>query len=241
MLVVRSGQSGCQIAEEVHEHGREVYLATGRSGRAPRRYRGADAVRWMARTGFFDRTADQLPSPADRFASSLHVSGKDGGRTLNLHRFFRDGIRLLGHLRGGQGTKVTIEPDLKENLAAADKFAREFKEGVDKFIEKESLQALEEDLPELRDGYEAPVLTELDLDDAGISTIIWATGYRFDFSWVKFPIFDEFGYPGQERGVTAQPGLYFVGLHWLHTIKSGLLAGVGDDAAHVAAAIDARA
>lgn len=217
-----------------------MYLATGRSGRAPRRYRGADAVWWMARTGFFDRTVDQLPSPENRFGPSLHVSGKDGGHTLNLHRFCRDGIRLLGHLRDGRVTKLAIAPDLQENLAAADKVAPEFKESVDKFIEKQVLRAPEDDLPELQDGYRAPVLTELDLDDAGISAIIWATGYSFDFSWVKSPIFDKFGYPVQERGVTARPGLYFIGLHWLHTIRSGLLAGVGDDATHVAAHIDAR-
>ena len=132
VLVVGSGQSGCQIAEELHENGREVYLATGRSGRAPRRYRGADAVWCMARTGFFDRTVDQLPSPADRFGSSLHVSGKDGGRTLNLHRFCRDGIRLLGHLRDGRGTKLAIAPDLQENLATADKVARVGSAGGDR-------------------------------------------------------------------------------------------------------------
>ena len=96
---------------------------------------------------------------------------------------------------------------------------------IDRFIEKQSLSAPEDELPELRDGYQAPVLTELVLDDAGISTIIWATGYSFDLSRVKFPVFAEFGYPVQERGVTAQPGLYFVGLHWLHTIRSGLLGG----------------
>ena len=111
---------------------------------------------------------------------------------------------------------------------------------MDAFIEKEGLRVPEDDEPEMRDGYEAPVITELDLVAAGVSTIIWATGYSFDFSWVKFPIFDAFGYPVQERGVTAQPGLYFVGLHWLHTIKSGLLAGVGDDAAHVAEHIASR-
>ncbi len=189
-----------------------------------------------------DGTVDQLPSPAERFASSAHVSGKGGGRTLNLHRFSRDGITLLGHLRDGQGTRLEIAPHLKENLAAADKVAREFKERVDTFIENQDLQAPEADEAELRDGYDAPVITELDLASASISTIIWATGYRFDFSWVKFPIFDEFGYPVQQRGVTAQAGLYFLGLPWLHTIKSGLLWGVGEDAAHVAEHIarDAR-
>jgi putative flavoprotein involved in K+ transport len=239
VLVVGSGQSGAQIAEELDEDGREVYLATGRAGRLPRRYRGKDGAHWLWRMGAM--TVDQLPSPAARFGSSAHVSGKGGGRTLNLHRFSRDGITLLGHLRDGQGTRLEIAPDLKENLAAADKVAREFKQGVDTFIEKEGLRAPEDEEPELRDGYEGPVITELDLESAGITTIIWATGYSFDFSWVKFPIFDEFGYPVQQRGVTARPGLYFLGLPWLHTVQSGLLSGVGEDAAHVAAHIESRA
>ncbi|MBS3785001.1 MAG: NAD(P)-binding domain-containing protein [Anaerolineae bacterium] len=242
VLVVGSGQSGAQIAEELREHGREVYLATGRTGRLPRRYRGKDGVRWMARMGMVDKVVELLPSPAARFASSPHVSGKEGGRTLNLHQFSRDGITLLGHLLDGRGTQLEIAPDLYENLAAADKVAREFKQGVDTFIEKQGLQAPEADESELRDRYDVPVITELDLASAGISTIIWATGYRFDFSWVKVPIFDEFGYPVQQRGVTSQAGLYFLGLPWLHTIKSGLLWGVGEDAAHVAEHIarDAR-
>jgi putative flavoprotein involved in K+ transport len=239
-LVVGSGQSGCQIAEELFEHGRDVYHSTGRSGRLPRRYRGDDSARWLMLMGFANRTVDQLHSPADRFKSNPHVSGKGGGRTLSLHRFSKDGIKLLGHVRNGRGTRLDIVPDLRENLAAADKFAQEFKQGVDEFIEKQGLQAPEDNEPELRDGYEAPVMTELDLESAGISTIIWATGYRFDFSWVKLPIFDEFGYPIQKRGVTSQPGLYFLGLHWLHTSASSLLVGVGDDAAHVAEHINSR-
>jgi putative flavoprotein involved in K+ transport len=240
VLVVGSGQSGCQIAEELLAHGRAVYLCTCGADRLPRRYRGDDSMHWLARMGFLERTVDQLPSPAARFAPNPHVSGKDGGHTINLHRFYRDGMKLLGYLRDGQGTRLDIAPDLKENLAAADKAAQEFKQGVDKFIQEQGLNIPEEKGSEPRDGYEAPVTTELDLDAAGIGTIVWGTGYSFDFSWVQFPIWDDFGYPVQQRGVTDQPGLYFVGLHWLHTIKSGLLIGVGDDAAHVVEHIEAR-
>lgn len=240
VLVVGSGQSGCQIAEELHERGREVYLSTSRVQRLPRRYRGVDSMRWLARTGFVDQTVEQLDSPKERFDPNPHVSGKDGGHTINLHRFHRDGINLLGHLQDGRGTQLEFAPDLKENLKTADNFAHQFRENIDKFIEKTGLDAPEEDVPEPRDAYEAEVITELDLEEAGIRTIIWATGYDFDFSWVQFPNFDEFGYPVQERGVTSQSGLYFVGLHWLHTIKSGLFLGVGDDAAHVVEHIASR-
>lgn len=104
----------------------------------------------------------------------------------------------------------------------------------------DDLDSPEEDQPELRAGYEVERITDLDLKAAGIKTIIWATGYDFDYSWVKFPIWDEFGYPVQERGVTQAPGLYFSGLHWIHTLKSGLFIGIGDDTAHVVEHIEGR-
>jgi putative flavoprotein involved in K+ transport len=130
-----------------------------------------------------------------------------------------------------------LAPDLRENLAKADKFEADFVTQVDEYIEKSGLDTPPETLPDLRDGYEANLITELDLKSAGITSVIWATGYKFDFSLVKLPAFDEDGYPVQKRGVTEYPGLYFIGLPFLHTTKSGLLAGVGDDAAHVASAI----
>ena len=110
----------------------------------------------------------------------MHVSGKDRDRTLNLHRFSRDGIKLLGHFRSADGTRLSIAPDLKESLAAADRAALEFMQGVDRFIENADLNPPDDDEPALRDGYQAPVITELDLDSAGIRTIVWATGYSFD-------------------------------------------------------------
>jgi putative flavoprotein involved in K+ transport len=124
-----------------------------------------------------------------------------------------------------------------ENLAKADKFEDDLIKQVDGYIEKIGLDVPIETLPELRDGYQAEVILELDLKSVGITTVIWATGYKFDYSMVKLPVFDEDGYPVQKRGVTEHPGLYFVGLPFLHTGKSGLLSGVGDDAAHVVSAI----
>lgn len=234
VLVVGSAQSGCQIAEELYESGRQVYLAVGKARRVPRRYRGKDFTYWFSELGIADRTVEELPSPAARFEPNPAVSGKDGGHTLNLHQFARDGVTLLGHMEDAQGSIVRFAPDLKDSLAYTDEAAAEFKRGVDKFIDKADIEA-----PPVpadagpKDGYEAPIVRELDLQAEGISTIIWATGYTFDFSWVDLPIWDEYGYPRQERGVTERPGLYFVGLHWMHTIESGLLAGVGEDAAYV--------
>ena len=240
VLVVGSGQSGSQIAEELYRSGRHVYLSVGSAGRVPRRYRGKDIVWWLYQVGFFDRVADSLPSPKARFAGNPQASGKDGGHTINLHQFARDGVTLLGHLQGAPGGKIVLAPDLKETLVKVDKFEADLLEMIDRHIEHHGMDVSGEDLPQLRDGYEAQDIRELNLKDAGITSVIWAMGYTFDFGLVKLPVLDEDGYPRQKRGVTEFPGLYFVGLHWLHTFKSGILLGVGEDAEFVASDIAAR-
>ncbi|MCU0522794.1 MAG: NAD(P)-binding domain-containing protein [Anaerolineae bacterium] len=224
VLVVGSGQSGSQIAEELYLSGRKVYLSVGGSGRGPRRYRGKDIFEWLHLTGLLDRTVDQLPSPKARFVGSTQATGRDGGRTLNLHRFARDGVVLLGHLQSARGNWVRFASDLKDSLAATDRSEIELVEFIDRYIAEAGLDAPLEQLPTLRDGYEAEDITELDLKAAGIATIIWAAGYRFDFSLVKLPILDDDGLPIQKRGVT----------------KSGLLFGVGEDAEAIASVIAAR-
>ena len=114
VLVVGAGQTGCQIAEELYQAGRKVYLTVGKAGRFPRRYRGKDATEWLRMVGFFDRTPNMLNSPRERFLGAPQISGKNGGHSLNLHVFAREGVTLLGHLLGGEGTQVQIAPDLKE-------------------------------------------------------------------------------------------------------------------------------
>jgi putative flavoprotein involved in K+ transport len=240
VLVVGSGQSGCQIVEELYQSGRKAYLCVGSAGRVPRRYRGKDFYTWMHLSGFLDRTVDILPSPKAKFAPNPQVSGRDGGHSLNLHQFVRDGVVLLGHLERINENTAWFASDLKENLARVDKFEAEFVKMVDGFIARSGLDAPLEDLPALLDGYEAEEIRELDLPSAGITSIIWATGYRFDFHLVHFPIFDSDGYPVQKRGVTNYPGLYFVGLPWLYKNISGNLTGVGEDADFIAATIAAR-
>ena len=233
VLVVGSAQSGCQIAEDLYQSGRKVYLCVGRAGRVPRRYRGKDSNWWSEKLGIYDRTVDKLPSPKAKFFGKPHISGKDGGRTLNLHQFARDGVVLLGHLQGVEGEKIILAPDLKENLAKADKFEADFVKAIDGFIAETGIDVPEETLPVLQHGFDAPVHLELNLRSADITSVIWATSYNFDFSFVKLPILDGDGFPIQARGVTKFPGLYFVGLPWLHNAKSGLLYGVGDDAAFI--------
>jgi len=238
VLVVGSAQSGCQIAEELYMAGKKVYLSVGKAGRFPRRYRGKDITRWLEEA-FPEKTVDQLPSPKAKYAGSVHGTGKDGGHTINLHQFARDGVVLLGHIQSVEKERIIFAPDLKENLANADQLETEIVTGIDNYIEKSGLDLPEETLPKLKDGYEAEEIPELNLKSTGISSVIWATGFKFDFDLVKLPIFDEDGYPLQKRGVTEYPGLYFVGLPFLHTSQSGLIAGVGGDAAHVVSAIAA--
>ena len=241
VLVVGSAQSGCQIAEELHRSGRKVYLCVGGAGRVPRRYRGRDIFWWLDQTGFLDQTVDKLPSPKARFGPNPHVSGADGGHTLNLHQFARDGVTLLGRLRDARDGKISLAPNLKETLAKVDQFEADVMKMIDGFIAKTGMDAPPETLPELRDGYEVEVITELDLKAAGLASMIWAMGYTFDFNLVKLPVFDEDGYPAQQRGMSEYPGLYFLGLNWLHRRKSALLIGVGEDAAYIASHIAERA
>jgi putative flavoprotein involved in K+ transport len=236
VLVVGSAQSGAQIAEELYRRGRQVFLAVGGAGRAPRRYRGKDVVEWLMQIGFFDITPDKLLVPKEHFAPP-HVSGTNGGHTLNLHQFARDGVTLLGHLRGAAGDTISLASDLHESLARADGFEREVQKMIDGYIEAQGIDAPAQELPQMRDGYEQPIVAELDLKAAGVSTVIWATGYAYDYGLVKAPVFDQDGFPIQTRGVTDQPGLYFVGMPWMPSLKTGVLAGVGEFAAHIASQI----
>ncbi len=237
VLVVGAGQSGCQIAEELRQSGREVYLSTGKAARTPRRYRGKDVYEWVDLTGYINRTPALLPSPQMRFASNPQLSGKNGGHTLNLHQFARDGIHLLGRLVDVQDGAAVLAPDLADNLAGSDAIEKRMIAMIDQYIQKMGLDLPEESLPELRDGYDVPVVERLNLVEAGISTVIWAIGYAFDFDLVHLPVCDEAGFPISENGVTHYPGLYFAGLPWLPGQNTGLLLGVAEQAQVVAANI----
>ena len=237
VLVVGSGQSGCQIAEELYQAGRKVYLCLGSAGRAPRRYRGKDIVEWLLLTGFIERTVENLPSPRARFAALPQVSGKNGGHTLNVHQFYRDGVTLLGRLEGTQEELIRLAPGLQECLARVDEFEANVLKMVDKYIAKKGLGAPPETLPRLSDGYAASEILELDLKEAGISTVIWAMGYAYDYSLVRLPVTDEFGFPITKGGVTRYPGLYFAGMPWLDIQKTGVLHGVKEHTRSIAAHI----
>jgi putative flavoprotein involved in K+ transport len=237
ILVVGSAQSGCQIAEELNEAGRKVFLSTGTTGRFPRRYRGKDGFDWLHLLGFFNRTVANLDSPKDRFSASPHSTGKGGGHEINLHQFSRDGIILLGHIRDYDAGKLLIAPDLKENLAKSDGFATTIIKSIDEYILKNAMDLPTEEVIILNDGYHAPVIHDLDLAAEGITVIIWATGWTNDFSLVQLPVLDSYGYPSTNRGVTSYPGFYFLGFPWMNTIKTGILMGVGESAQYLAEVI----
>jgi putative flavoprotein involved in K+ transport len=194
-------------------------------------------IEWLDLTGFIDLTPEQLPPGMSKFEGIPHISGINGGHTINLHQFARDGITLLGHLRGAAGDKVWFAPDLHESLVKVDQFELEVLNAIDGYIQKKGLDAPTEEVPQLRDGYEQPIIEALDLKAAGINTVIWAMGYTFDYSLVKLPVRDEDGFPIQTSGVTRYAGLYFVGLPWMPSERSGFLLGVGDSAQHIASNI----
>ena len=244
VLVVGSAQSGCQIAEELYESGRNVYLVVGSAPRIPRRYRGKDVIWWFDKLGILSRTPDKLPSMKARFAGNPHVSGKGGGRTLNLHKFARDGVILLGHLQDVSEGKILLAANLQETLDKVDEFSANLITRMDEYVQATGMDAPEDYQTreaELSKGKAYDNILELDLKAEGINTVIWATGYKFDFSWVRPALLDDDGFPVQARGVTESPGLYFLGLPWLYVQKSGLFLGVGEDAEHVTSHIAARA
>jgi putative flavoprotein involved in K+ transport len=241
VLVVGCGQSGAQIAEELYQSGRRVFLATGGASRAPRRYRGRDIFDWLVAIGFFDRSLDMLRAPQERRFSGPQLTGKGGGHTLNLHQFARDGVVLLGHLLGYQDGLLCVAPDVKDNLARADQAEQFLLKSIDDYIQRAGIDAPEDHPPVLTDAYRMPEVLALDLRAESIGTIIWACGYTYDASLVQLPIYDEFGLPRTRHGAAELPGLYYVGLPWLAKLRSGFLNGMADDAGYVAGHIAGRA
>jgi putative flavoprotein involved in K+ transport len=239
VLVVGSGQSGAQIADDLHEAGRRVFLSVSRAGRAPRTYRGRDITEWFREFGFFERPVTALESPAERFEANPHFSGRGGGRSLNLREFAARGITLLGKITWADGDRLDLRDDLHENLDRADGFAQQLCDMIDERIEEAGIAAPVDATRPPAVSIPTPP-TRISLRERNINSVIWATGYSYDFSWTNAAL-DPHGYPLTEQGVTPLPGLYFVGLHWLHRFKSGLLYGVGDDARHVTEVIAARA
>ena len=236
-LVIGSGQSGAQIAEELREAGREVYLSCGRAPWVPRRLGGRDIVWWLVESGIFDQPVESLQSPAARLISNPLATGHGGGHDLSLRTLQAMGVTLTGHFLGATGREARFAPDLAESLAWGDARYREFMDAFRKLAVERGLEPLEVDEP---GPFDARAPERLDL--SGFGAVIFAGGFRPDYrSWLPWAdAFDDLGFPLQRDGVsTVIPGLYFAGVHFLRKRKSSLLVGVGEDAAIVAREIAA--
>jgi putative flavoprotein involved in K+ transport len=241
VLVVGTGQSGCQIAEDLHLAGRTVHLATGTAPRVARFYRGRDCVAWLHEMGTYTKGVDEFDdADAVRFRTNHYVTGRDGGRDIDLRRFALEGMVLHGRLTGIAHGMARFGPDLRANLDGADAVAEGIKDAIDAYIADRGIDAPAEERrpPVWEPGPEAEDPAEIDLAGAGITGVVWATGFGRDHRWIELPIFDGRGYPTHARGVTSQPGLYFLGLPWQHTWGSGRFSGVADDAEHLVGQIE---
>ncbi|MBA4108979.1 MAG: MSMEG_0569 family flavin-dependent oxidoreductase [Leptothrix sp. (in: Bacteria)] len=240
VLVVGCGQSGAQIAEDLHLAGKKVYLATGNAPRCARFYRGKDVVDWLADMGYYEKSVNEHPlREGVRDNTNHYVTGRDGGRDIDLRKFANEGMELFGLLKGLDGEVLQFEGDLAENLDHADRIYNGINASIDQFIAASGIEAPPGEVYEPVWVPKEERLT-LDLRAAGITSIVWCIGFQPDFSWLDAPVFNGKGHPGHVRGVTAVPGLYFIGLPWLHTWGSGRFSGVARDALFLAQQIEAR-
>ncbi|WP_448003641.1 NAD(P)-binding domain-containing protein [Agromyces bauzanensis] len=240
VLVVGASATGVQLADELRRDGRRVVLAVGSHLRMPRRYRGADIMEWLDRAGSLDRHIDDMPDPvAATREPSLQLVGSAEPRTIDLAALAGNGVELVGRVIGASGRTVRFDAPLAGRIAAADRVMHRTLDRIDAVIARVGLDAGEPDRPAPFSPPEAP--TSLDLVGGGIRTVIWASGYRRDYSWLPTGVLDEHGELRHRHGVTELPGLTAVGLRFQRTRRSSLIDGVGADAAIAARLAHARA
>jgi putative flavoprotein involved in K+ transport len=245
VVIVGSGQSGCQIAEDLMAAGRTVYLCTSKVGRIPRRYRGRDILEWWIDMGFLDVTYDSLEDKSISRAAQPQISGLGRhGHTVSLQQLAHQGALILGRLLDIQADTLILGDDASAQVRFADEFSQQMKRRIDAYLAKAgiALPPVEEDPADAPDPQAECVspLRRLDLLEAKISTVIWATGFIGDFDWIHLPILDTEGRPIHVRGVSPVRGLYFIGFPWLNSRKSGIIYGVGEDARYIANVIAAQ-
>ena len=239
VLVVGTGPSGQQIAEDLLRAGRQVYLSVGRHRRVPRAYRGRDYYWWLELGGFYEKTANDVPLGARQDSVAPALTGFNGGHDLDLRELHGEGVTLLGRATGLVGSRVTLDDSLLDSLAAGD---REY----DRFVEwvEDRLGRFDGMFGEARPREQFPDPPrspgELDLQAAGIRSVVWATGFGPDLErWLHLPVLDADGRPVHQRGATSCPGLYFLGQSWLHRLRSPFIRGAEEDARHLASLITA--
>ncbi|CAN7256849.1 MSMEG_0569 family flavin-dependent oxidoreductase [Variovorax sp. LjRoot130] len=239
VLVVGCGQSGAQIAEDLHLAGRKVFLATGNAPRCARFYRGKDVVDWLADMNYYDMPVTEHPlREGVRDNTNHYVTGRDGGRDIDLRRFALEGMELYGLLTGLDGDLLQFQPNLREHLDHADQVFNSINASIDKFIAGNGIDA-PPGVPYVPVWEPAEERTTLGLRASGITSVLWCIGFLPDFAWVDAPVFNGRGEPMHLRGVTQQAGLYFLGLPWLHTWGSGRFSGVARDVLYLAEQIEA--
>ncbi|OMQ23671.1 flavin-containing monooxygenase [Serratia oryzae] len=233
VLVVGAGSSGVQIADELRRAGKQVYLSVGAHDRPPRSYRNRDFCWWLGVLGLWDAAVSQ---PGKEHVT-IAVTGAHGGYTVDFRELAHEGVTLVGLTRSFQDGSVTFAADLKENIARGDENYLELLDAADAYIARNGLDLPEEPtarhiLPD-PECITDPIL-QLNLSAAGITSIIWATGYTVDYGWLKVDAFDDRGKPQHQRGVSSEPGVYFLGLPWLSRRGSTFIWGVWHDAKYIA-------
>jgi putative flavoprotein involved in K+ transport len=242
VLVVGASASGVQLAEEIHASGRPVTLAVGRHTRLPRRYRGKDILWWLDQMGILDESLEEVfDIGISRRQPSLQLVGRPDHGSLDLPRLQKRGVRLVGRAVAVDGNQVCFADDLVAYTAAADVKLAQLLARIDDFVTRAGLAGkVGEAEPFLPFLWPEPAPTVLDLRRAGITTVLWATGFRRSYAWLKVPVLDERGEIRHRGGVTPAPGLYVLGLRFLRRRKSNFIDGVGDDAAELARHIAGR-
>lgn len=239
VLVVGSGQSGCQIAEDLHLAGRKVFLSVGTAPRSPRVYRGREVTDWLTDSGYYDIPIDRHPQKDTvREKTNHYLTGRDGGHEIDLRKFALQGMELYGRFKTIAGSEILFETDLERNLDSADKSYNNIRAMVDAYIAEQGIEA------PLEPAYQPPWRPEreraaLDFGAVGITSIVWCIGFGTDYRWLELPVFDGNCRPVHQRGVTQVTGIYFLGLPWQNTWGSGRFADVGIDAEYIFEAINA--
>lgn len=235
VLIVGSGQTGCQIAEELHRAGRDVVVACGKAPWGPRRIEGRDIVSWLADSPFLEHTIEDLPSPLARLAANFQATGRDGGHDLHYRTLAADGVMLAGRLVGWDDTTIHFAPDLHDAVAWGDARYADIRDLVTQGCSRRGIPT-----PALPDPEPFKADPPDELVIRGFGAMIFTSGYRPDYrAWVGFPdAFDGSGFPIQRDGAsTVVPGLYFMGTPFLRKRKSSTLIGMGEDAAIVVGSI----
>jgi putative flavoprotein involved in K+ transport len=241
VLIIGSGQSGCQVAEDLVVAGRKVYLASSKTGRVPRRYRGTDILDWFIKMKHYDVLTDDITDPRQLMTVTPLLSGVGiQGHTLSLQSLYKQGVAVMGRLKNIINDTFIFAQDAAENVHFADNYSAQIKLEIDLFIaatcntDRETIEAIDDaDQPDLNASC-ASNITSLICSEKQINTVIWTTGFTSDFSWIKLPVINREGKAIHRNGISPVKGLFFIGFPWLRSRKSGIIYGVAEDAAYLA-------